>query len=149
MPYNLSTWLRQENHSFEANLGCIVWFWLKKKKVQEWWYTSLIPVPGKQRQKDHWIGGQSVMCSKFQASPELHSEPCFKTKQIIILKHQKKLWKKPVGEEKRKRKQLRRQTESLELASWHVYSELHSFWGPASPYVAIAVQHSTSFLHPI
>lgn len=29
------------------------------------------------------------MYSKFQASPELHSEPCFKTKQKIILKSQK------------------------------------------------------------
>jgi hypothetical protein len=48
----------------------------------QWCRTSLIPAPGRQRQADFWVRGQSGLQSEFQDSQGYTEKPCLKkTKQ--------------------------------------------------------------------
>jgi hypothetical protein len=47
---------------------------------QAWWFDTLIPALGKQRQVDFWVQGQPDLQSEFQDSQGYTEKPCLKNK---------------------------------------------------------------------
>jgi hypothetical protein len=51
---------------------------IKRFKSRVWWFTTLIPTLGRQRQADFWVQGQPGLQSEFQDSQGYTKKCCLK-----------------------------------------------------------------------